>query len=357
MSTFIIAEAGVNHNGSLKIARRMVDVAAEAGADAVKFQTFNTESITTRHTPLAEYQKKAMKTDGSQFDLLKKLELSVEDHRELKEYCKERGIEFLSTPFDLPSVRLLVEEVGVQYIKISSGDVTNGPLLLQCAHSGKPIVLSTGMSTLGEIERALGVLAFGYVKGIGPISDNDFQIAYSSREGRKMLRKRVTLLHCTTSYPTPYERVNLRAMDTLRNAFGLTVGLSDHSMGIAVPVAAVARGAAVIEKHFTLDRSMDGPDHRASLEPAELQEMVAAIRCVERALGSPRKGPSIEEARAIGVARKSLVASASIQKGDLLTPENLTIKRPGTGISPMAYWDWLGRPADRDYGEDELIQV
>jgi N-acetylneuraminate synthase len=353
--TYIIAEAGVNHNGSLDMAKQLIEVAAQAGADAVKFQTFKSEHVITRHAPKAEYQEQTTGKVESQLEMVKKLELSAADHQVLIRHCEAQGIQFLSTPFDLPSLDLLVETFDVPRLKLPSGEITNAPLLLKAARSGKPIVMSTGMCTLGEVEQALGVLAFGYLNPSTAPSLTAFQEAFLSPEGQRILQERVTLLHCTTEYPAPFEDVNLRAMDTLGHAFGLSVGFSDHTTGIAVPVAAVARGAQVIEKHFTLDRSLPGPDHRASLEPAELEAMVCSIREVEAALGRSLKLPAPSELKNKPIGRKSLVAARAIQAGEVFTEANLTAKRPGTGLSPMHLWDLLGTWAERDYQEDEAI--
>jgi N-acetylneuraminate synthase len=354
MSSYIIAEAGVNHNGSLDLARKLVDVAAEAGADAVKFQTFRAEALASAAAEKAAYQQ-ATTGGGSQVDMLRALEMAPADYQALRTHCQERGITFLSTPFDEQSVDLLVEGLQVPRIKVPSGEITNGPLLLHIAQTALPVILSTGMATLGEVEDALGVLAFGFLGGVEPSSRSDFGQALASEEGREALRDRVTLLHCTTEYPAPFEEINLRAMDTLRQAFDLPVGLSDHSMGTAVPVAAVARGAVLVEKHFTLDRSMEGPDHRASLEPDELDRMIREIRQVEQALGTARKGPTPSEIQNRPIARESLVAARPIEQGDRFTRENLTTKRPGDGMSPMAYWTLLGRTATRSYALDDRI--
>lgn len=288
---FIIAEAGVNHNGSLEMAKELVSRAAEAGADAVKFQTFRANSIISKHAQKAEYQKRTTSNEESQLEMVKKLEMDLAMHEELVACCEANGIQFLSTPFDLESVDLLSRQIGVDQLKIPSGEITNAPLLLKAASTGLPVILSTGMATLGEVEEALGVLAFGYMILDKAPSRDAFAEAFTSTEGQDAIRQKVTLLHCTTEYPAPYEDVNLRAMDTLYAAFGLPVGLSDHTDGIAIPIAAAARGARVIEKHFTLDKSLPGPDHKASLEPDELMQMIASIRQVEQALGAARKLP------------------------------------------------------------------
>lgn len=353
--TYIIAEAGVNHNGSLDMARQLVKVAAEAGADAVKFQTFKADKLVSRTAPKAEYQTKTTDADESQYEMIRKLELDEHAHETLIEHCKVCGIQFLSTPFDLESVDLLAGRFDLPCIKIPSGDITNAPLLLKIAQTGKPVIISTGMSTLGEIEDALGVLAFGYLGKSGP-SIAAFCASYCSDEGMTALQKKVTLLHCTTEYPAPITDVNLKVMDTLKSAFGLPVGYSDHTEGIAVPIAAVGRGAVVIEKHFTLDRTFPGPDHKASLEPSELKQMVAAIRAVEQALGSGRKHPTPSELKNMSVARKSLVAACPIVAGEQFTAEHLAVKRPGDGISPLNYWRLLGMKAVRDFNSDEAIE-
>lgn len=354
--TYIIAEAGVNHNGSLAMARKLIDAAAKAGADAVKFQTFRAEALVSGSAPKAAYQKRTTGSSGSQFQMLKKLELDEAAHRALASHCRSRGIQFLSTPFDEESIELLDQRIGVPLIKVSSGEITNGPLLLSAARTGKPIILSTGMSTLNEVRMALEVIAFGYTaKGTQRPSRAALRAAFRSPAGRRSLARNVTVLHCTTEYPAPVGDVNLRAMDTLRDAFGLPVGLSDHTEGIIIPAAAVARGASIIEKHFTLDRNLPGPDHRASLEPEELGSMVRAIRATEQALGSGRKVPAPSERRNVSVARRSIVASRDIRKGELLTTENIACKRPGSHISPMRYWDALGTTARKNYRKDEPI--
>lgn len=351
---YVIAEAGVNHNGSLDMALELVDAAASSGADAVKFQTFKSEAVISRHAEKADYQKNTTGSRESQLEMVKKLELDLAAHRRLVERCRQRGIEFLSTPFDLESVDLLVKELQVPTLKISSGEITNAPLLLKIARTGKPVILSTGMSSLADIEEALGVLAFGYRGGEAP-GVEAFAESYFSDEGQGLLKQKVTLLHCTTEYPAPFGDVNLRAMETLRAAFGLRVGYSDHTEGIAVSIAAAALGACILEKHFTLDRSLPGPDHKASLEPGELEQMVRSVRQVEKALGTGRKIPAASELKNKAIARKSLVALRAIRAGEIFSEENLTAKRPGNGVSPMDYWAYLGKVAERDYGEDETL--
>lgn len=330
MSVFIIAEAGVNHNGDFDTACRLVDAAKEAGVDCIKFQTFKAKNLVSNNAQKAEYQKKNT-DDGSQKDMLKKLELSFEQFLELKQYCDEVGICFLSTPFDFESIDFL-DSIDMPFWKIPSGEVTNLPYLIALAKTGKPVIMSTGMCDMSEIKAAIDVL-----------SDNG--------------TKEIKLLHCNTEYPTPFEDVNLLAMQTMRDKFGLEVGYSDHTKGIEVPVAAVALGATVIEKHFTLDRNMEGPDHKASLEPDELKEMVSNIRHIEQALGTGDKTPSPSEIKNKAVARKSIVAKQKIRKGDILTEANITVKRPGTGISPMSWFDVLGTKAVKDFEEDEMITL
>ncbi|MBT4738881.1 MAG: N-acetylneuraminate synthase [Rhodospirillaceae bacterium] len=357
--TFVIAEAGVNHNGDIARARAMVDVAADAGADAIKFQSFKSEKLATARAPKAAYQVRNTGADDSQAAMLKALELSDDNHRVLFDASAAAGIEFLSTPFDEDSLGLLVRTLNVRRLKIASGELTNAPLLLAMARTGKPVILSTGMARIEDIKEALGVLAFGYttlaenlnlVPGIPAFTN-----AYNSESGQAALASQVTLLHCTSNYPATAESINLRAIETLGATFGLPVGLSDHSQGIAIATAAVARGASVIEKHFTLDATLPGPDHTASLEPPALRDMIAAIRCVEVALGTGEKTFGAEEQNTAAVARKSLVATASIAQGEIFTETNLGSRRPGDGIAPIHYWDILGTSADRAYDVDDLI--
>jgi N-acetylneuraminate synthase len=355
MSTFIIAEAGVNHNGSIDMALQLIDAARAAGADAVKFQTFKSESVISRHAVKAEYQVSTTGGHESQLDMVRKLEFDSAAHRRLVEYCAKVGIRFLSTPFDEPSVDLLVNELDVPVLKIPSGEISNALLLMKIAHSGRPAILSTGMSNLGDIELALGVLAFGYLRENRLPSIGAFSSAYRSAAGQTILREKLTLLHCTTEYPAPFAEVNLKVMDTLRAAFDLPVGYSDHTPGIVVPIAAVARGAVMIEKHFTLDRGLPGPDHLASLEPNALKAMVQGIRETEQALGTGGKYATPSEVKNQPIARKSLVAARAIARGEIFTVDNLTAKRPGTGVSPMFFWSYLGKRATRDYAVDDLI--
>ena len=356
INVFVIAEAGVNHNGSLARAIELIDVATDAGANAVKFQTFRSEAVISNLAPKAEYQLATTGDGESQLDMVRRLELDQHAHRRLQEHCRRRGVLFLSTPFDAGSADFLVNDLAMPQIKIPSGEVTNAPFLLHLARFGLPVILSTGMSTLGEVEDALGVLAFGMgaLEGFAP-GRAAFRQAFVSAHGQSLLRARVTLLHCTTEYPAPFAEVNLRAMDTLAAAFGLKVGFSDHTPGIAIPLAAVARGACVLEKHFTLDRSLPGPDHKASLEPGELAAMVAGIRQVSIALGDGRKVPAPSEVKNIAIARRSLVAERALVAGEQWSADNLSCKRPGTGRSPYDYWSLISRSAERDYAADELI--
>ncbi len=331
MNCLIIAEAGVNHNGDLELAKQLVDAAAEAGADLVKFQTFSAERLVTRSAPKAEYQTRTTEKDESQFAMLRQLELSDEMHEALMAHCRERGIGFFSTGFDIPSLDYLAS-LGAERFKVPSGEITNLPYLRHIGSFGKPVILSTGMATLGEIEDALAVL-----------------------EAAGTPRERITVLHCNTEYPTPMQDVNLLAMTRIRDAFGVAVGYSDHTAGTEVPIAAVALGATVIEKHLTLDRNLPGPDHKASLEPDEFAAMARSIRNIEQAMGDGIKRPSPSEAKNKPIAGKSLVAVKPIKVGERFTPENLTAKRPGTGISPMRWDEVVGRTATRDYSADELI--
>lgn len=327
---FVIAEAGVNHNGSLEIAKKMIDVAAKAGADAVKFQTFKADTLVRKDAAKAAYQQEnATDKQESQYEMLKKLELTKQMHQELMQACADKGILFLSTPFDIDSIQMLTD-CGITVMKVPSGEITNYPYLREIGRTGKPVILSTGICEMQEVKDAVRVL-------------------------RENGSSEITLLHCNTEYPTPMQDVNLKAMRTLREEFGLPVGYSDHTQGIEVPIAAAAMGAVVIEKHFTLDRSMEGPDHKASLEPEELRAMVQAVRNIETAMGDGMKRPSASERKNRDVARKSIVAKKDIRKGEVFTEENLTAKRPGSGISPMRWNDVIGSAADRDYEQDELI--
>ncbi|MCL2918343.1 N-acetylneuraminate synthase [Shewanella litorisediminis] len=356
MRTLIIAEAGVNHNGDEALAFRLVDAAFEAGADIVKFQTFKAKNLVTEQATQAEYQIANTQKQESQLAMLSRLELSYATHHQLVKHCQSLGIEFLSTAFDSESLAFLVNDLGLKRLKIPSGELTNAPLVLEHARTGCDIIVSTGMATLAEVELALGVIAFGYTAAHSESpSVEAFERAYASKAGQKALQEKVTVLHCTTEYPAPLAEINLKAIDTLASAFNLSTGYSDHSEGITVAIAAVARGAVLIEKHFTLDKTMPGPDHKASLEPEELVAMVSAIRQVELALGSGVKSPTASEIKNKAVARKSLVATQNIQAGESFTGENISIKRPGNGISPYRYWELLERTASRDYHAGDLI--
>ena len=331
MSILIIAEAGVNHNGSLAMAKQLADAAKAAGADIVKFQTAKPELVISRFAEKAEYQKAETGEAESQLEMCKRIHLTFDEHARLKEYCDSIGIAYLSTPFDLDSIDFL-QQLGTPMWKVPSGEITNLPYLEKIAATKKPVILSTGMSMISEIEDALTILEDG---GAGPI----------------------TLLHCNTEYPTPIEDANLLAMQDLREQFGLPVGYSDHTAGIEADIAAAALGAVVIEKHFTLDKALPGPDHKASLSPEELTAMVAAVRKTELALGDGRKHVTESEAKNKPIARKSILAKRDIKKGETFTPENLTVKRPGDGISPMRWYDVLGKTAKRDFAEDEKIEL
>jgi N,N'-diacetyllegionaminate synthase len=329
----IIAEAGVNHNGDYELAKKLVVAARQSGADYVKFQTAHPESVISRYAPKAEYQLGTTKKGESQLDMCRAIHLPLTAYAPLKKYCDEQEIRFISTPFDLESIDVLAP-LNMDFWKIPSGEITNLPYLTKIARLHQPVVMSTGMSNLEDIEAAIKVL-----------TDNGLK------------EEQITLLHCNTEYPTPYGDVNLRAMQTMREAFGLKIGYSDHTKGIEVPIAAVAMGATIIEKHFTLDRNLPGPDHKASLEPSELKQMVDGIRHIELALGSSIKQVSPSEAKNMIVARKSLIAAVAIKKGEKFTADNLTVKRPGNGISPMRWNEVIGRTAPRDFKEDELIEI
>ena len=327
----IIAEAGVNHNGSVALAKQLIDVAAEAGADYVKFQTFKAAKLVSKAAQKADYQKNNTQSGGSQLEMLQKLELSEADHYELLAHCAQKNIAFLSTGFDVESIDFL-QQLGIDLWKVPSGELTNFLLLRKIGGFKQQVIVSTGMATLDEIEAALQVL-----------------VQYGTA------RQNITVLHCNTEYPTPFSDVNLRAMQSIAQKMGVNIGYSDHTLGTEVPIAAVALGATIIEKHFTLSRQLEGPDHAASLEPAELKAMVSSIRNIEKALGSDVKEPTESEKKNTMIARKSIVASQNIKKGEILTEQNLTVKRPADGISPMRWNEIVGQTATRDYAEDELI--
>ncbi len=351
----IIAEAGVNHNGSLATAKKLIDAAAIAGADVVKFQTFRADSLVTKGAKKASYQVQNTGDDSSQHEMLKELELSREDHRELFNYCQSKGIEFLSTGFDESDLDFLVGQKFIREIKIPSGEISNGPFLLHASRLNLPILLSTGMSSLEEVERALGVIAFGILDSQQEPRGVDFGSFWKSERARGALRNRVTILQCTTEYPAPFSEANLLAIRTFSERFQLPVGFSDHTLGLEAAIAAVALGACVVEKHFTLSRKMEGPDHAASLEPGELTELVKSIRNVELSLGTGIKVPTDSEKKNLLIARKSLVALNKIAKGEPFTLENLGVKRPGSGKSPFLFWEFLGKKAEKNYEVDDLI--
>ncbi|UUO23143.1 N-acetylneuraminate synthase [Colwellia sp. M166] len=356
----IIAEAGVNHNGDESKALALVDAAVLAGVDVVKFQTFKAENLVTATAKQASYQSKNIGKVESQLQMLKRLELSFGAHQRVKAYCDACGIAYLSTAFDDESLAFLVEELNLKQLKIPSGELTNAPFVLAHALTGCQLILSTGMATLSEVKKALEVIAFGLLQSRGKMlasapNSAAFSQAFHSELGQRLLQEQVTLLHCSTEYPTPAHHVNMLAMDSLKNEFLLAVGYSDHSQGITIPIATVARGAKVIEKHFTLDRNLPGPDHRASLEPDELSAMVKAIREVESAFGDGIKQPTATECQNMVAARKSLVAASDIKQGDVFTKENLAIKRPGNGMSPDKYWALLGKSSVRDYQAGDLL--
>ena len=355
--TLIIAEAGVNHNGDPARAIALVEAAARAGADIVKFQSFRADKLATSDAAKASYQKVTTGSEQSQLEMLRALELGADDEERIAAACGGAGITYMSTPFDADSATHLVRRIGVSTLKVGSGDLTNAPLLLHLSRFRLPIILSTGMATLAEVEQALGVIAFGYLGDTNarPASA-DFANILLDRATWSELRAKVTILHCTTEYPADPQSINLRAMATLRDAFGLPVGFSDHSRGIHIAAAAVALGATVIEKHLTLDRNLPGPDHRASIEPDEMAAMVASIRDVEAALGDGRKVPAPEELPNRTVARRSLVAIRPVRRGERFTEDNLGVKRPGNGIPPIEYWSYLGKTAERDYTANEALQ-
>ena len=351
----VIAEAGVNHNGDLDLALALVDAAHEAGADVVKFQTFTAENIVLPSAPKADYQRRTTSVAESQFDMLKGLELSAQDHVRLVERAQQRGIEFLSTPFDRPSLRFLVDELRLDRIKLPSSDLRNLPLLMDAARSGASIILSTGMASLGEVEHSLKTLAFGYARTGLPSGQSDLDGAYADPQARAMLADRVILLHCTSDYPASIDDVNLLAMVTLGSAFGVRVGYSDHTRGTSVAQAAVALGACVIEKHLTLDNTMEGPDHAASSEPAEFAGLVSGIRDVERALGSGTKSPTPAELANRRTMRKGLYAARTVPAGTVITEADLAVVRPQSIEGPESYYEWLGRVAPRSFGVGDEI--
>ncbi|MHC8508104.1 MAG: N-acetylneuraminate synthase [Rhodospirillales bacterium] len=355
---FIIAEAGVNHDGDMAAALALVDAAARCGADAVKFQTFRADALVSHTAPKAAYQQTTSAADESQHAMLRRLELNADQHRQLAARAAECGVMFLSTPFDEHSAAFLLDDMGLETLKIGSGNLTDGPLLLRVGRARPRVILSTGMAALDEVREALSVLAFSMTaeKTATP-GRAAFKAAYESDTGQAALREKVTLLHCASAYPAPMQDANLRAMQTLRDAFGLPAGYSDHTQGAAAAIAAAALGACVIEKHLTLDKSRAGPDHAASATPDELAALIAAVRETESALGDGVKQPRAAEADVRRVARKSLTAARAVAAGEAFDMANLTAKRPGSGVSAMAYWDVLGRAALRAYAADELIDA
>ena len=354
--TLIIAEAGVNHNGNSKTALKLVQAAHQAGADIIKFQTFIADQLVTANANRAKYQIKNIGGEQSQLQMLRQLELSSELHHQINNECKSLGIEFLSTAFDVESLKFLTEEIGLKRLKIASGEITNAPFVLEHAKVGVDIILSTGMATLADIENSLGVIAYGLTEGKNTVPKNtNFLKAYSSHTGQQALKEKVTLLHCTTEYPTPPNEVNLNIMNTLSSSFDLPVGFSDHTMGNEIALAAVAKGATIVEKHFTLNKDAAGPDHKASIEPQELTEMVKSIRKIETSLGQKVKFPTTSEFENRSVVRKSIVSAQKIKKGEPFSELNIAIKRPGNGISPYYYWDLIGKISTTDYEIGDLI--
>ena len=359
-SVYIIAEAGVNHNGDAKLASELIDAAAEAGANAIKFQIFKAENLVTKNAKKSAYQKNNTNSDDTQFLMLKNLELTNETHLKLFEHCKKKKIEYLASSFDQDSLRFLLEDLNLNTLKIASGEITNGPFILQHAMHGSNILLSTGMSTFEEMEDALGVIAFGLLinsKFFNVLpSKANFKSAFMSKEGQKILREKVTLLHCTSDYPAQLKEINLNAMVTMKKKFNLEIGYSDHSQGILVPIAATALGAKVIEKHFTMDKKLSGPDHNASLDPKELASMINVVRNTEKLLGESKKIPQASELINMSLIRKSIVARKKIEKGKIFTSDDITFKRPADGRSPMDYWEILNDKSKSNYDIDDHIE-
>ena len=351
----VIAEAGVNHNGDPDLAMQLAATAAASGADFIKFQTFKAKSVVSRQAPKAQYQLEKTGSSETQFEMLERLELSYNLHRELIDECKKQGIDFLSTPCDVDSLHFLTEDLGLKVVKLGSGELDNAPLLYEAAKSNVQIILSTGMGTLGEIETALGILALGMTENGPSPSPQAFRDILFDPASWHKLQARVQLLHCTTEYPAAVAQTNLRAMKTIEQAFGLGTGYSDHTNGLSVSLAAVAMGATIIEKHFTLDRNLSGPDHAASLEPAELKSLVDGIRDIELAKGIAIKQPSPPEVANRSIVRKSLVAASPVKKGEMISAHHIAIKRPGTGMSPLHYWDLIGKVASKEYTYESLF--
>lgn len=354
--TIFIAEAGVNHNGDIDLAHALIDAAADAGADIVKFQTFNPTALVSKKTKLASYQTKNMSTYVDQLSMLSTLTLTQQQHCELIKHCKDVGIEFLSTAFDHDSLNFLISLNELKRLKIPSGEITNGPLILEHATTGLEIILSTGMATVSEIEHALAIIAYGYLGGGATFpSSQKFWHAYFSEQGQSLLKQKVTLLHCTTEYPAPYQEVNLNVIRTLRTTFGLPVGYSDHTFGREISLAACAMGSTIIEKHFTMSRDLNGPDHASSLEPADLKQLIIEARHIKSAMGSSQKLPTQSELKNIEPTRKSIVAAVDISEGEIFTENNLMCIRPGGGVSPMRFWDLLGAKAERKFSAGSQV--
>ena len=355
---YFIAEAGVNHNGNFNLALKLVDIAVDAGADAVKFQTFKSENLASKLAAKANYQKKTTNINQTQLEMLKSLELKDKDYFKLKNYCKLKKIDFLTTAFDEDSLMFITKKLKVKTLKIPSGEITNGPLLLAHGLTGLDIILSTGMSSIKEIRDALGVIVFGYInrnkKKITP-SKKSFMHALNSKEGKNLLKKKITILHCTTEYPAPIEDINLNAIFDIANNFDTSIGYSDHSSGELVSLVAASMGVKLIEKHFTLNKNMSGPDHKASLNPVELKKLIIKIRKIEKIKGLNIKKAYKSEIKNISIARKSLIAGKDIKFGNMFTKINLTSKRPGTGKSPMNYWHYIGKKSKKNYKKDEVI--
>lgn len=351
----IIAEAGVNHNGDLRLALALVDAAAESGADYVKFQTFSAAKVASSFVEKAKYQLRTTPTNESQLSMLSKLELSFDDFLEIKKRCNEKNIGFLTSAFDLESVRFIKKHLKSNRIKLGSGEITNGPILLEVGRSGMDVILSTGMSTLSEIEEALSIIAFAMMKKGNPRNKLDYSSVLLEEKGWQKISEKVTLLHCTTEYPAKIEDSNLHAIKTLKNAFGLPVGFSDHTSGVAMAIGATVLGANVIEKHITLNNSMEGPDHKASFNPENFKKFVKQIRDVEVGLGTGIKFPSAIERQNRSIIRKSIVATRNLSKGQVLDTKDITTKRAGTGISPMYYWDLLGKTLNCNISKDKAI--
>ena len=357
MKVYVIAEAGVNHNGNVKLAYELIDEAVKADVDAIKFQTFKAENLASKNAEKASYQLQNTNNNESQLEMLKRLELSNEDYINLKKYAENKNIDFITTAFDNDSLAFILNDLKVNKLKIPSGEITNAPFLLSHAKSNLEIILSTGMANQNEIKKALDILAFGFIYPEINVSSSKQLIDIDKNKNyREVLQQKVSILHCTTEYPAPLNELNLKAIQTLRESYNIKVGYSDHSEGIIAPIIACSFGASIIEKHFTLDRNMQGPDHKASLEPKELRNMTNAIRKIDGMIGNGIKTPSTAEIKNIDIVRKSIVTRKKIKKGEIFTENNITTKRPATGLSPMNYWDLIGKTSEEDYDEDEIIK-